>query len=37
MLGWKETVNSNTNNIVYESNESIYESPSKELDLTHAP
>ena len=31
------TVNSNTNNIVYESTESIYESPSKNLDLAHEP
>ena len=37
MLGWRETVNSNTNNIVYESTEPSYESPSKDLDLAHEP
>ena len=37
MLGWRETVNSNTNNIVYKSTESSYESPSKDLDLAHEP
>lgn len=33
----RRTVNSNTNNIVYKSTESSYESPFKELDLAHEP
>ena len=35
MLGGRGTINSNTNNIVYESTEPSYESPSKDLDLAH--
>ena len=31
------TVNSNTNDIVHESPESSYESPSKDFDLSHEP
>ena len=37
MLGGRGTINSNTNNIVYGSTESSYESPSKDLDLAHEP